>query len=293
MIKSSIIWNITRDCFWNCSYCCTSANGDHKRKNSKLSLEDKLKIVKNIDCRNVSIDISGGDPFIQKENIEVITELSKKFGREHLSVTATGRGLESVNLDYLNKVVREIGFTYDFPYESYPDRPLGYNYSNLVAIKKVVKRGIRTLAQTPLTKNNTSRDITQKIYKNLNDVGIENLLLMKFFESGRGIERSDLTLSREENIMAIKDYRRLEREYGSPKVKIAPSLKGKTFGKIFNSLNITSQGLLLSTPWAYGVDGRPCNWSILGDLKTKKLSKLTSGNICQRFLIQLNRNIRR
>lgn len=292
MVKTPIIWNITRNCFWNCSYCCISAN-ENSQKNIELSLKDKLRIVRNIDSKDVSMDVSGGDPLISQDNLEILRELSRTLGKENLSITTTGKGLGSVDLDFLVKIIGEVGFTYDFPYEPPPDRPLGYNSSNLTAIGNIVQRGIRTLAQIPLTKNNISDEIIQKIYKDLNEMGVEKLLLMKFFEAGRGIERSDLTLTQEENKNAIKNYRSLERKYGSPKVRIIPSLRGKIFEKFFNSLNITSQGLLLSTPWAYNIDGEPHKEVILGDLKTKKLSELSGRNVYQRFLTQLNRNIRR
>ena len=88
-------------------------------------------------------------------------------------------------------------------------------------------------------------------------------------------------------------YKRLEREKGFPKLKVVPSLRGRFFEKCFNSLNITSQGILLSTPWAYDVDGKPQDWAILGDLKKKRLSELAGRNVYQRFFTQLNRNIRR
>jgi len=292
MIKTPIIWNITRDCFWDCSYCCISANQNSK-KDSEISLEDKLKIARNIDSRDVFIDVSGGDPLISHENLEVINKLSDIFGRKNLSITTTGRGLELVDLNLLLRAVSEVSFTYDFPHEPSPDRPLGYNSSNLIAVQKVIQMGIGTLAQIPLTKNNISKEITHKIYENLNSAGVENLLLMKFFESGRGTGKSDLTLSQKENRQAIKNYKKLERKYGFPKIRVAPSLRGKLFGECFNSLNITSQGLLLSTPWAYKISGEPYNWAILGDLKTRKLSELTGRNVYQRFLTQLNKNIRR
>ena len=292
MVKTPIIWNITQNCFWNCSYCCISAN-ENSQENPELSLKDKLRVVRNIDSKDVSMDVSGGDPLISQDNLEILKELSKTLGKENLSITTTGKGLGSVDLDLLVKVIGEVGFTYDFPYEPSPDRPLGYNSSNLTVIGYVIQREIRTLAQTPLTRNNISDEIIQKIYRDLNEVGVEKLLLMKFFEVGRGIERSDLTLTQKENKNAIKNYRSLERKYGSPKVRIIPSLRGKLFEKFFNSLNITNQGLLLSTPWAYNIDGEPYEGVILGDLKTKKLSELSGRNVYQRFLTQLKRNIRR
>jgi len=104
MIEIPIIWNITNKCPYDCSFCCLSANSDVQ----DISLEDKLKIVRNLDSKSIRID-SGGEPLINKENLRIIKELSKKFGKERISVTSTSRGLERVDLtefrDYVSELV--------------------------------------------------------------------------------------------------------------------------------------------------------------------------------------------
>ena len=80
---------------------------------------------------------------------------------------------------------------------------------------------------------------------------------------------------------------------GCPKIKITPSIKGELVGKIFTSLNISNQGLLLSNPWSYGSEGEPEEYCILGDLTKNKLSELAGTNIYQRFFTQFRRNILR
>ena len=146
-----------------------------------MSLEDKLRIVDNLDISGFEIDVSGGEPLLFKENVSIIEKLSKKFGRNNISITTTGRGLALVDLSSLKEIVGEVGFTYDFPYESDFLRPLGYNSSNLDQIRKVIERGIKTMAQIPLTRLNTSREVIIDIYRNLTVAGVSSLHLMKFF----------------------------------------------------------------------------------------------------------------
>ncbi len=100
----------------------------------ELSLEDKLKIIGNLDMEDVDIDVSGGEPLLFRENVEIIERLSKKFGRENISITATGRGLALIDKNTLKYLVGEVGFTYDFPHEPNLLRPKGYNSSNLEQI---------------------------------------------------------------------------------------------------------------------------------------------------------------
>jgi len=289
MIQTPIIWNITNKCPYTCSFCCLDANSSTK----DLSLEDKLKVIENLDSKSIKIDFSGGEPLWNLENIEILKVLSEKFGREMISVTSTGKGLERVDLEELAKYVSEVGFIYHFPRESFPDRPVGYNKHNLELAKEVSERGIETMAQTPLIKPNTAPEIIEEIYLNLNQSKIDRLLLMRFSESGRGISRVDLSLNQREINNTLKIYKNLETKYEKPKIKITPSIKGELVGKIFTSLNISNQGLLLSNPWSYDSKGKPQEYCIFGDLTKDKLSKLAGTNIYQRFFTQLRRNILR
>ncbi len=286
-MQTPIIWNITNKCPYSCSFCCLDANSSVQ----DISLEDKLKIVRNLDSDSILIDVSGGEPLIDRENLRIIKELAEKFGRERISVTATGKGLERVDLTELGDYISEVGFTYDFPMEPSPDRPVGYNQHNLELAREVSKRGIKTMAQTPLTKSNISPSILERIYLNLRKAGINNLLLIRFSDSGRGDSRNELHLTQKELNDAVKFYRRLESFYDFPKIKITPAIKGRLFGKVLTSLNITNNGLLLSNPWSYNSQGRPRKEYVLGDLTQEKLSDLAGAKVYQRFLTQLRRNI--
>lgn len=285
MQKIPLIWNITQACPWACSFCCINAYyfpfstelletelDKIKRKGIELSLEDKLRIVNNLDTSNLEIDVSGGEPLLFKENVDIIAELTRKFGRDNISITTTSRGLDLVSLDTLKEIVGEVGFTYDFPYESDSLRPKGYNSSNLDSIKKVVEIGIKTMAQIPLTRLNTSRKIITDIYGNLAITRVNNLHLMKFFPVGRGAHRLDLSLKDDEYQTAIELYKELEQPHG-PKVHIQTALKKDSL-EINSSFNITSKGLLLSDPWVYDSCGKPIREFILGDLKYQKFSEI-------------------
>lgn len=287
-MQTPIIWNITNKCPYSCSFCCLDANSAVQ----DISLENKLKIVKNLDSNSIRIDVSGGEPLMDMENWRVIQELAEKFGREKISVTTTGKGLERVDLTKLGDYVSEVGFTYDFPIEPSPDRPKIYNQHNLELAKKVSKQGIKTMAQTPLTKSNVNPSILERIYLNLREAGIDSLLLIRFSDSGRGDSRKDLCLTQEEINEVVKFYRNLESSYNFPRIKITPAIKGSLVGKVLISLNITNSGLLLSNPWSYDSQGRPRKEYVLGDLTKERLSDLAGAKVYQRFLTQLMRNLK-
>lgn len=287
MIKIPIIWNITNKCPYACSFCCLDANNTSK----DLNLEGKLKIINNLDSDAIKIDFSGGEPLISNENLEVLKVLSKKFGKNRISITSTGKGLEKIDLGLLSELVSEVGFTYDYPCEPSPDRPFGYNKHNLELATEVSTRGITTIAQTPLIKSNISLPLIEQIYSNLNKSEIDYLLLMKFSSSGRGGLRQELVLTKNEIKKSIKLYRKLESIYRKPKIKLTPSLRGDFIGNVATSLNITNEGLLLSNPWSYDKKGKPLQKYILGDLTESKLSEIAGEKVYEIFFTQLRRNL--
>lgn len=54
-----------------------------------------------------NIDVSGGEPLLFRENVGIIKKLSRRFGRDNISITATGRGLALVNKDTLKDIIGE------------------------------------------------------------------------------------------------------------------------------------------------------------------------------------------
>jgi len=289
MIKTPLIWNITNKCFYSCSFCCVNANSSNK----DISFDDKLKIIENLDSKTITIDVSGGEPLIDLENFEILKILAKKFKRENISVTPTGKGLKRVNLNELKNYISSIGFTYDYPRDPSPNRPPRYNEHNLQIAREASTHNLESVANIPLTKSNVNPDIIKQLYSNLHDANIPQLLLIRFSESGKGFLSRDLTVSQEEINKTLRIYKSLESEYIYPKININPFVRGKVLGKIFTSLNISNQGLLLSNPWSYDITGKPKSSFILGDITKYKLSELANANIYQRFFTQLKRNMLR
>jgi len=114
---------------------------------------------------------------------------------------------------------------------------------------------------------------------------------MNFFRKGRLSRGKDLFLTMKECKEAIKRYKDLEKEHKRPKIKLIPSLRGRSIEKLFNSLNITYKGILVSNPWSYDPRGEPEREFVLGDLKENKLSELVGKNVYEIFFNQLRKKI--
>jgi len=319
MKPQPIIWNMTRMCVWDCDFCCVDAYSigqeedkivvrrdglsvksifprdrsltffDDVSKNLQrfgleLSLDEKLAILGNIDT-DVEFDFSGGDPLLVGDNIEVIRQASRRFGKDRIEVTATGVGLAQVNLQELSQIIGEVGFTYDFSgqVDDVPNRPNTYNSVNISKVRRLKEYGVKAVAQIPLSKENISQDTIDAIFRDLHNSEIDKAVLMKVFNVGRGANFGAELPSKEEYIKAVNQYKELEVLYGNPKVVLQTHLRRIIQGStkesdllsiVSRTLNITDQGILTLSPWAYDEMGKPLDRFVLGDLKRDKLSDL-------------------
>ena len=311
-----IIWNITRLCYWDCYFCVVdayqaSSTGEEVRisankferivkkrdKDNKgmfttaqkalieqgreLTLEQKLKILDNIDIA-ASIDISGGDALTLDENIHVLAEIKKKFGRENTILTITGPSLARLDPRSIGNLIGVVGFTYDNPFPDQDTRPAGYNVSNLKQVQRLQPYSVKTSAQVTLHKDNLTPAAIRGIFFNLRDANIDEIHLMRTLQVGRGSETLTEIPSDEEYMEAVMLYQDLEREYGSPRLAIQTALKHPDSSHrefharhgLSSSLAITNMGILTLSPWAYDAHGEPLPDFIVGDVKEYKVSDI-------------------
>jgi len=315
--KVDIIWNITRVCPWDCAQCCVDAyhvtrDGDavsvrHSglaetislrgvpprqifdaaaaemaRRGLELSLEDKLRVVDALAGYDADIDFSGGDPLVVSENLEVVQHASQKFGRENVSITATGAGMAHYPAEVLAPFIHMIEFTYDnLGQRDDTGRPRGYNASNLRKAREFKRYGCASKAQTPLTPFNMSPAVLRRVYLDLHEAEIDSMLLMRTFPVGRAADLTRFRIpSRDEYRQAIGLVRELEAQYGRPRVRLQCALKhvdpasegnGNPCDLLHESFGITNDGRLQLSAWAWDARGRPLPDWIIGDLTKDSL----------------------
>ncbi|MFZ1726326.1 MAG: hypothetical protein WBO29_05315 [Albidovulum sp.] len=255
----------------------------------ELTLEQKMKLLSNVDIDGVRLDVSGGDPLAVSDNVTVLKAASAKLGRANVTLTATGSGLARVDLVELSALVGEFNFTYDAAaIDDVADRPDAYASANLAVGRKLAALGATTRAEFPITSATNNPDHIRRLYINLHEAGIEKLLLMRLFPSGRGASIGEKTLSAPEYATAIAQLRDLEREFGSPKVKLqcalrfieahlgtAPMPEVNPCDMVRESFGLTPLGDLLVSPWAINAKGRPTGPDfVLGNLVHTPLSEI-------------------
>lgn len=331
-----IIWNATLICPWDCAVCCVDAvhvkrqatfvtlrsrglelteripfdptqgtiydqaAAKRQRDGRELTLQQKLRVLDHLDGFAPKIDISGGDPLAVSENLELLRATSRRFGPKRVTLTATGAGLSRHAPEKIAPYIGELNFTYDGTRERPTDlRPASYAAGNLAMAKRYAALGIATRAECPLSTQNADLGLLEQIYTDLHRAGIDKLLVMRLFPSGRGCNVTLSTPSVAQHIEAIAHLRTLEARFGSPKVKLQCALKHLDGGLALNnpcdmvheSFGLMADGTLLASPWAIGPKGEPLSdaW-VLGNLAQQTMAEILSSDRVKRMAKLLDNN---
>lgn len=331
--KYDVIWTLDKICGWNCSFCCVDAyfvqrKGDSihidanglnlsfpqsksggsiyeqaanflKEKKLALSLDKKLQVLENLKGISPKIDFSGGDMLLVSENLLVVKRAAELFGKDNVSITATGMGMKVGDISKYIPYIGELEFTYDNADSDYDYRQKGYNSSNLDFISSLAAAEIKTKAQIPLTGLNSDPENIRKIYENLQKAGVNSILLMRTFPVGRGATNYSEQMNAEDYIKLINEFRQLEKQLKGPKIKLQCALKylfpdeleTNPCSFLSSSVGITDQGELIASPWAYDQNGQVIDPGfIIGDLTKDKFTDLMAQPNVQEIAARLDEN---
>lgn len=274
---------------------------DRQLRGLEPTFEDKMRILSNLYGLNLKIDFAGGEPLACHENILIIKAASEMFGKKSISVTSTGLISKAHNILEISGFIGEYEFTYDEPKVALKQcRPKGYNISNLKIAAKFSELGVRTKAQLPIHRGNTSKLAAELIYNSLCNSKITELLLMRTFPVGRGIPYlEDNEITKFELTQAILNYSRLETP-NKTNIRLQCALKtlAETERPLTNpcdlmqsSYGINFQGNLLISAWANNINGLPLSDDfVLGSLCKSSFQEISKTEKFQRYKKRLNEN---
>jgi hypothetical protein len=149
-------------------------------------------------------------------------------------------------------------------------------------VSSLKKFGINVTAQIPLTFENMTSKVIEKIFLNLHKHGIDKVLLMRIFPVGRGSITKFASPIINMYKRAIEKYQSMENAYKYPIIKAQTALQTLLSEKPEDSFSnypsshlvINQQGTLSTSPWAVNCFGEPLPAYIIGDLKKDYLSVL-------------------
>ena len=322
-------------CPWDCSICCVDAvhvantnslvtlksnnlkvvqnfnnNGTssiydqavEKRQSEglELNLEQKIRVLNNLGSNDIKIDFSGGDPLVVAENVEVIREASRRFGKDSIHISTTGAGLSKYKPEEIAPFIGQLNFSYDASNGVYnPNRPERYNNTNLKKAGAFAEANVLTRAETPLSVRNIEPQNLQLIYENLNRAGTHRVLIMRLFLVGRGIDKLKEIPTRDQYVRAIEIFKELESKYGKPSVILQCALKHlysqdtdvNPCDLFRESFAITANGLLITSAWAVGHNEQPLdNAFVLGNIAKDHIDNILNSQKARYYQEHVNDN---
>lgn len=311
-----LIWNMTLVCPFDCAVCCVDAvhvsrRGDNvelrseagqhvltrdpaagsiyeqagrfrQRRGLELDLAAKRRVLEHLGGYSARIDFSGGDVLVMPEHLEVIAEAAERFGRENLTITATSAGVGAAETALLPSIIGHFNFTFDGESLSGNGRPRRYAAANLQTGRRMAEAGVSVRAELPLTRANAAPEELTRIYEELRENEIGQMLVMRLFPVGRGEAHEDQVPSPAEYLGAIRHLRGLERT-GGPRVRLQCALRhleGDGSGlnpcnAVTASFGIAPDGTLLRSAWAIDRRGKPLDPSwVLGNVAHTPLREI-------------------
>lgn len=276
---------------------------DRQERGLELDFNSKVNVLNNVRERTPEIDFAGGDPLACLENYLLIKKAAEMFGKENVSVTSTGHSLARYPLEELAKHIGTFEFTYDEPDSCGVEvRPKGYNAINILWAGRMHALGVKTKCQIPLHSNNISTEGIREIYQRLTDSKIDEVLLMRTFPVGRGLnflKNKPVDLQSADYMAAISEFKSLEYRKGGPKVRVQCALKhlfseehaANPCDLMQSSFGINSKGQLLLSAWATNPVGLPlAEEFILGDLSKQSIDEIENTERFVRYKARLNEN---
>lgn len=174
MKMEKIIWNITKKCKFHCSICATDSNGK-----KELSYEEKRNVLLKI-CSLKEIkelDFAGGDPLFDEESRKIIGEAINELGREKISITTTGIGLNQLSMEEKRRYLYKCELSLDNigNCDVQIRRESSYSKNNLEMIYENKKYIHSLTINIPIFETEKRIDNLENLIRVINEIEIEDL----------------------------------------------------------------------------------------------------------------------
>lgn len=287
----SVIFDTTKQCPWNCRFCCMAAQPGPQAGCNELTLPEKLNLMEQLahvaDERDVHIDFSGGEIFTDLENVLVLERAASLLGREKVGVSSSGYRIDDALAERLSHCIFECEMTMDHvPGEAYPLRPKGYHLAAANALPHLQKYGIATGIQTVLANANCDESHLRPLYQWLCEHHVDYWSLLRFYPSGRGQNYEDQCISEETEARTVRMIQQMDLENpapAKPKIDFHYTMKGhpkysQVCRCVRKSIGILPDGRVTSCFWAVDADMNILDDKFyLGSVKELPLAQLLSG----------------
>ncbi|NCT54945.1 radical SAM protein [Candidatus Falkowbacteria bacterium] len=195
------IWNLTKVCPWDCSFCCMSAiKVGQVDKGENLNFSEKVRVLEILAVHKMKIDFSGGDPLYNPENFAIVEKATEIMSRDFIDVSMTGVDFNERKLALLKKVGKvEISID-NIPEDSNRFRPKGFNLSAINILKTLIEENIFCSAVTTLYPLSADKSNLKRLYEFLCINKVSKWNILRFYPVGRGLKLSNLYIDDKETL---------------------------------------------------------------------------------------------
>ena len=252
-----IIWNITNRCGYDCKICATYSDRE------ELDLDNKNKVLKSIlsiGIQNiVELDFAGGDPLFTYDSIQIIHNSINTLGREKVSVTTTGKGIDfavEMGVD-LAQLLYNCEITIDCP--NYMRNDTSYITTNQEAIRRIDKNIVNLTINVPILNPEMDNDSIKMLVNAIAGINVRNISvnLIRLMSVGR------IDLQQNSNLYSPEHFVQTFIKYAEntciKNIYIHCALRGKITGAQCNMLRdkigIDCSGNVFACAWGGYVGG--------------------------------------
>lgn len=190
-VMNSVYLLVTRQCNMTCSFCCVGSNPNFI-ENDILNLEQIKEVIDDLKQFKVKrFIITGGEPFVRKDIIEIINYIYNNLETE-IIISSNGLLLNEGNIADIRGKVKRIDISLENIYESEPQKEKLYKI-----IEKIKEHGL-SLGFSFVVTNKNKNNIYDFIDKCIKYNAIPSIKLVSYIPNG--VEYSDLILDRKESI---------------------------------------------------------------------------------------------
>jgi len=279
----SIQFRVSDSCMRNCVYCNIQTK-PHEEMNL-LPLERWNQLAQEVKEMDIcSILLSGGDPFIHKDIVEIIHCFIKQGIHPFVSTksfisTETSKKLKEINL-------KEIQISIDAPVSSIADfltQSPGYFDQIIQTIKNVKEENIKVTTNTVVTSYNIL--LIPQLIRMLNEMGIKRIKLSQYGRTMFNEHDDTYFVSEKGNAWLNNELEKLKEELPGVKVSFSYIPDYSTISDVEEKKKkFNNRAICTGCVWAFVVsgDGRviPCDEipltddNVVGDVRTHSLQEV-------------------
>lgn len=287
---SQVHWSITGKCNARCKHCYMSA--PHAMM-GEFSHDTCMDIIRQMgECGVVKVTISGGEPLIRRDFLEIIDAILEN-GIAITTIMSNGLLVNDELLDEMDKrnIKPEFNMSFDgIGWHDWLRGVKGAEEKVIHAFRICHERGFPTGAEYCLHKGNMG--VMRESIKLLGSLGLNNLKINRLNLQGEGVNLNDFALSLNEAFDFYLDYipQYIEdnapmpillagffmahntTEYGIPYAKLSEDISADDYclcGHVRNVMHITADGRIVPCIPMGNADGGRENFPLLEEMKIR------------------------